>query len=167
MAGSSLVDYLVVDKKCLFHVKNFEVLDLNEFSDHCAIRYSFESNTYNSKNDDFCVNNVNINEKIVWDSEKVNDLRNLMRENENTFENIVSQASGGEISIDESITTFSNLCMIYQKKLLVKKTKNLVIIFEILNVHGSMKIVEVQDLSFSKERNSLKQVNLSMIKFHF
>ena len=122
LAGSSLVDYLVVDKKCLFHVKNFEVLDLNEFSDHCAIRYSFESNTYNSKNDNFCVNNVNINEKIVWDSEKVNDLRNLMRENENTFENIVSQASGGEISIDESITTFSNLLYDLSKETFGKKT---------------------------------------------
>ena len=96
-------------KNCLYSIKNFEVLDLNEYSDHCAIRYSIEANisTERSCNSSSCVRIMN--EKIVWDSGNVYNFQQLLLENENIFETISLQIMTGEMTIDGSINKFSNL----------------------------------------------------------
>ena len=109
LAGSSLVDYLLVKKNSLYGTKNFEVLDLNEYSDHCAIRYSIEANISTEKicNVSSCVRIIN--EKFVWDSRNVNNFQQLLLENENISETISLQTMTGEMTIDDSINKFSNL----------------------------------------------------------
>ena len=38
--GTSVIDYALTDSKLWEHVKNFRVLDFNEWSDHAPIAYS-------------------------------------------------------------------------------------------------------------------------------
>ena len=71
---SSLVDYLITDLLNFQYIYDFQVQDLNEYSDQCAIKYSFKCRTFD---DSLLTAKAGKEEttKIMWNMDK-NELFN-------------------------------------------------------------------------------------------
>lgn len=84
--GASVVDYLITNVKNFDLLDYFNVLDLNEHSDHCPLNFALkcDMNVYETTTSD--KNYIN---KIVWDSDKHEQLNNCLNEKLHVFENIV------------------------------------------------------------------------------
>ena len=102
-----MIDYALTDSKLLEHVKNFRVLDFNEWSDHAPIvltfvKYGLEypypmSNDVNS--------NINVY-RYKWIDDYADVMKNdLMRSEQRLFESLKNIESGIE-SIDQCVSNF-------------------------------------------------------------
>jgi hypothetical protein len=84
--GSSLVDYLISNYKNVKYLNAFQVLEINEFSDHCAIHFELNC-VYNKCIDD----NVKTFNKVCWDSSKRDLLLSNLETKKHVFDEIVNK----------------------------------------------------------------------------
>ena len=108
--GTSVIDYALTDSKLLEHVKNFRVLDFNEWSDHAPIVLTFVK--YGIEYPYPMTNDVNSNINVYrykWNDDYADVMKNdLMRSEQRLFESLNNIESGIE-SIDQCVSNFSNM----------------------------------------------------------
>ena len=119
-AGSSLVDYLITDLLNFQYINEFQVLDLNEYSDHCAIRYSFK---YKTCKDSLLTTETDKEEttKIVWDMDKNELFHDELLNQTHVFDCIISDIEKNEININDCINRMTNAMYDICKKCFGKK----------------------------------------------
>lgn len=100
--GSSLVDYIISNYKNVYYLNAFQVLEINEFSDHCAIHFEFNC-VFNKCTDD---NDKTLN-KVYWDSSKRKLLLSNLETKKHVFDEIVNKISNSANDFDENILKFS------------------------------------------------------------
>ena len=62
--AASVVDYVIVNFNIFELISYFEILDINEFSDHCPVKFSLEFKSMKNTKTDYSF------DKIIWDSTK-------------------------------------------------------------------------------------------------
>ena len=99
--GLSVTDYLLKHKFNIDSLNNFQILDLNNFSDHAPIYFTFprkptakqtKSSTGESKH------------KIVFNEEKIADFKDLLSQNLFSFDVCINS----DINIDKKTEVFTN-----------------------------------------------------------
>ena len=105
--GLSVVDYLLCNAADSQHIKNFCVLDFNEFSDHSplffslASKYTMNDTFYKTKVDTGC------QQKLVYDESKVSIFRNQLRTCECVLDQLTEKVNTDHIdSVVQSFTNF-------------------------------------------------------------
>lgn len=100
--GMSTVDYVLLESTDLYSLSNFQVLPLNEFSDHAPLFFSLTS--YNSKSHESIKHDESIQEtKVFWDTTKEQLFKNRLTENLDKL--ILIENS--ELSINDKVIEFS------------------------------------------------------------
>ena len=119
-AGSSLVDYLITDLLNFQYINEFQVLDLNEYSDHCAIRYSFK---YRTCEDSLLTTETDKEEttKIAWDMDKNELFHDELLNQTHVFDCIISDIEKNEININDCINRMTNAMYDICKNALVRR----------------------------------------------
>lgn len=103
---SSLVDYVVTNVENFKLINNMCALDINEFSDHCAVVFSLkctDSIPVKDVNDDFVTY-----EKLIWDSSSTDILLQTCNSYKHVFDDVVTKLSMGQTGFDSCIDTFSD-----------------------------------------------------------
>ncbi len=72
------MDYILLAYIDFNLITSFNVCDVNEFSDHCALQFSMKTNTIN---EEFPTVNTEYITKIVWNCENVDEFRNSLSNN--------------------------------------------------------------------------------------
>lgn len=101
--GLSVTDYLLMQKDTLDQnfVKEFEVLDWTEFSDHAALYFSLNMKNH-TKNTPLNTNESNTTEtkKIVFDETKINEFNTLIKETNQNINTVFDENK----TVDEKIS---------------------------------------------------------------
>lgn len=82
--GRSVNDYLLVSPICYNLVKNFDVLGINEFSDHSPLFFEIDMKVRSQAG-----NNVKVHRYIKWNDEKVGQYKQKLREKQNDMTELV------------------------------------------------------------------------------
>ena len=101
--GASVVDYLIVNYNMYTCINNFCVLELNEFSDHCAINFDLSCKVIDSQ-----VRHTTI-EKVTWEQCNKDELYQLLDSQRHIFDNITSKLVDEEDTLDNCIESLSQL----------------------------------------------------------
>ena len=123
--GMSVVDYLLVNNNDMSYVNSFEIVDLNEFSDHSAVKFSIETLVKGvSTTDEPC--DVESAKRIVWDKTRADEFKNRLVEKDTDLNNLIENMDNH--SIEESVNCFTiflhNCAMdVFGKNKYVKKQK--------------------------------------------
>lgn len=74
--GLSVTDYLLVNKFNIDSITEFEILNWNNFSDHAALCFNFQT-TCTSEAEKITDNtkHINVEPKIIFDEEKIPDFK--------------------------------------------------------------------------------------------
>ena len=99
---ASLVDYLLTDRNNLSSVHHMQVLDINEFSDHCPIEFSLNINTCLCTQDTV----VNSRERLSWSSNNETFLQSVS-DSLDIFHTVINQLTNNEIHVNECIDVLS------------------------------------------------------------
>ena len=103
MNGSSTVDYLLLNIHDLQFISNFEILNPNEFSDHCGIKVHIESKQIP------VLNNVMTNSEtyLKWDENNIQNFKDLISNNQNLLNDITSSIEVNDTNqVVEQFTNF-------------------------------------------------------------
>ena len=88
-------------------LSHFDILDLNEFSDHAPLKFNFNLNEPNIQPQNFnSKTNVFISRKIIWDNAKVDDFKNSLANENDYIEKLTTDVSNE--SIDDVVKNFSH-----------------------------------------------------------
>ena len=105
--GQSTVDYLLMNYCDFESLSHFDILDLNEFSDHAPLTFNFHLNEPNIQPQNFnSKTNVEISRKIIWDNAKVDDFKNSLANENDYIEKLTTDVSNE--SIDDVVKNFSH-----------------------------------------------------------
>ena len=116
--GMSTVDYLLVSCTELESIHNFQILPVNEFSDHAPLFFNFLRAVL--RQDSFNIQNESPTEdKIFWDPTKETLFINQLSENYDLF--LVNENS--DVHINDKINTFSKLLADISMKVFGKTVK--------------------------------------------
>ena len=103
--AASVVDYLIVNSNIYSCINRFNVLELNEFSDHCPLEYDLicsftdADNSLNSSYD-----------RIIWDETcDATHLAGMLNTNKHLFDEIVNNLDNDSVDIDSRINDLSTL----------------------------------------------------------
>ena len=100
--GMSTLDYVLLESTDLYSFSNFQVLPLNEFSDHAPLFFSFTS--YKSRISESMKHNENVQEtKVFWDATKEQLFKNELIESHDALLLI----ENSELSINDKVIEFS------------------------------------------------------------
>ena len=105
--GQSTVDYLLMNYCDFDLLSHFDILQLNEFSDHAPLTFNFHLNEINLRAQHFNTKtDSEISRKNVWDNAKVDDFKNSLS-NENAYiEGLTTDVSNDPI--DDVVKNFTN-----------------------------------------------------------
>lgn len=80
--GLSVTDYLLVNKFNVDSITEFEILNWNNFSDHAALYFSFQT-TCTSEAEKITDNtkHISVEPRIIFDEEKIPEFQTLLRQN--------------------------------------------------------------------------------------
>ena len=78
-AGLSTVDYLLLNFKDFDLISDFDILDLNEYSDHASLLFQFS--VKNNSNVNSGSHKSETSSKFIWDTDKVPLLRSSILSN--------------------------------------------------------------------------------------
>ena len=100
--GMSTLDYVLLESTDLYSLSNFQVLPLNEFSDHAPLFFSFTS--YKSRLSESMKHDETVQEtKVFWDATKEQLFKNELIESHDTLLLI----ENSELSINDKVIEFS------------------------------------------------------------
>ena len=102
--GSSVTDYLILNKFSIKLLHDFKILDFSNFSDHAPVYFAFLINDRvhkSTKNN----NNNKFQHKIVFDKEKIIEYKNKLKEHLNNIESSISPDTSVNMH-SEILTTF-------------------------------------------------------------
>ena len=105
--GRSVVDYLLLNYVNMTHVKAFEVLPFNEFSDHAPITFSLHTKHVQRDNSAQTRYTCTHSEKLVWNKDRVSDFIKCMNEKAHVMQNLIDKLQV-ESPIDEITAEFSD-----------------------------------------------------------
>ena len=102
--GMSTLDYVLLESTDLYSLSNFQVLALNEFSDHAPLFFSFAS--YKSRISASMKHDETVQEaKVFWDATKEKLFKNELIESHATLLLI----ENSELSINDKVIEFSKV----------------------------------------------------------
>ena len=97
---SSIIDYVITNYNNIKYIEKFEILELNEFSDHRPLVLHL--------NLKFTVEEKPITyDKIVWDKERLNELYDNLNNRKEKFDAIIMNIKSDIDKFDDNILKFS------------------------------------------------------------
>ena len=102
--GMSTVDYVLIESTDLHSLSNFQILPLNEFSDHAALYFGFVSHKAQIPQISIPPDDSAQETKIFWDASKECLFQNRLLENHDTLLLI----ENSDMPINDKIIEFSN-----------------------------------------------------------
>ena len=105
--GQSTVDYLLLNHCDFEFLSHFEILELNEFSDHAPMTFNFHINELNAQSQFLNMNsNIEISRQIVWDNAKVDDFKSSLSNETDYIGRLTTNVSIEPI--DDIVKNFTN-----------------------------------------------------------
>ena len=104
--GQSTVDYLLLNFEDFESLSFFDILEFNEFSDHAPLSFHIRLDSkQESVNCRGKVKEPEITRKTVWDTEKVNDFKLLLRNNNDFILRLTADAASEPV--DDTVKNLS------------------------------------------------------------
>ena len=101
--GKSLIDYVLCTPSLFNLISNFCVHEISVFSDHAPLQF-----TISSKFNTIIPKNKSEVKKLLWDTDKVTDFKNVLGNNLHTLQTCIDDIVSQNLNIDDGVSNFAH-----------------------------------------------------------